>query len=247
VDDLDNKYVNTHSKRYEITLNLLNRYIGENDRIISLGSDGQFENLVSLANPGVEVLLSDWDLRFPFKQVIHPYDVAICLEVIEHLKDRNDETEDPASYTHSGIFNLLIETNKILKDNGLFILTTPNLSSWKSILKLIRGMDPYLYWPHVHEFAPFELSFFVAQSGFEIVEYSSFDHYASDLFLGKIQSYLFHIISKFLKSDASIFHLRRSTLFLVARKVSHPQEILASTDWWSLKASELSKGQSKSI
>jgi SAM-dependent methyltransferase len=240
-------YVKTHSDRYEISLSRLSKYLNGNDRILSLGSDGQFEDLIKVSNPGVSVSFSNWDLRFPFIHATSLFDLVICLEVIEHLKDRNDEYEDFTSYTHSGIFNLLIEANRSLKDGGLLVITTPNLSSWKSILKLIRGQDPYLYWPHVHEFAPYELSYFLAKSGFEIAEFSSFDAYPTDLFLGKVRSRILHLVSRLLKSEKSIFHLRRSTLFLVARKVAQPEEILAWTDWWAIKTSDLSKSKPQQI
>ncbi len=239
------KYESTHSKRYEITLNRLKKFLLPTDRILSFGSDGQFENLLIQSNSQVEIILSDWDLRFPFSENLGKFDIAICLEVMEHLKDRNDETEDATSYTHSGIFNCLIETNKALKEGGLFVITTPNLSSWKSIVKLVRGQDPYLYWPHVHEFAPYELSYFMQQCGFEVIEFSSFDHYPEDLFLSKLKSRLLHQISLLLKSSKGIFHLRCSTLFIVGRKVSTPREILASTDWWSVSTSDLSKADTK--
>jgi hypothetical protein len=245
--NLTQNYEDTHSKRYEFTLELLRKYLNSSDRILSLGSDGQFEEQIILKHPKVEIVLSDWDLRFPFNKSLGIFKLIICLEVIEHLKDRNDEKEDFTSFTHTGIFNALIEANELLENDGLFVITTPNLSSWKSILNLIRGYDPYLYSPHIHEFAPYELTYFLEQAGFEILEITSFDHYQTDLHLGKLKARVLHYVSRVLKANARIFHLRCSTLFVVAKKVSKPREILFETDWWDVKTSELTKSNIKYI
>ncbi len=63
------------------------------------------------------------------------FDMVTSIEVIEHLVD-------PEQY--------VAEIRRVLKDDGLLVLTTPN--------KLITSPKPGMMWPyHVHEFYPDEL------------------------------------------------------------------------------------------
>jgi 2-polyprenyl-3-methyl-5-hydroxy-6-metoxy-1,4-benzoquinol methylase len=56
------------------------------------------------------------------------FDLVICEEVIEHVLDTD---------------HLLLEIKRVLKNGGLCILTTPNLSSWYNRGLLVFGYQPY--------------------------------------------------------------------------------------------------------
>lgn len=73
-------------------------------------------------------------INLPFKE--HSFDVVVSFEVIEHLTCHR---------------KFLIETRKVLKWNGLFILSTPN--------KYVEFPHPF----HIRELAPLELKSLLQQ------------------------------------------------------------------------------------
>jgi len=58
------------------------------------------------------------------------FDLGIAIEVIEHLADPD---------------NLLSETSRLIKKNGYFLISTPNLASWINRLLFILGVVPIGY------------------------------------------------------------------------------------------------------
>mgnify|MGYP000070605173 CR=1 FL=1 len=65
--------------------------------------------------------------KLPFQD--ESIDLALALEVIEHLYNTD---------------NFLSEIYRVLRHNGYFILTTPNLSWWINRVVLLFGYQPYL-------------------------------------------------------------------------------------------------------
>jgi SAM-dependent methyltransferase len=59
------------------------------------------------------------------------YDVVLCCEVLEHME------RDPMA--------MMSEVNRVLRDGGLLVLTTPNANSSRSIEKALTGREPYFY------------------------------------------------------------------------------------------------------
>jgi SAM-dependent methyltransferase len=66
------------------------------------------------------------------------WDIVIALDIIEHL-------EEPA--------DLIIEARRILKNNGILIIGTPNLACLFNRLSLMMGFSPYLYAPSKYRVA----------------------------------------------------------------------------------------------
>jgi len=63
----------------------------------------------------------------PFKEDF--FDLCFTIEVIEHIYDTDF---------------FLQEIHRVLKENGIMILTTPNLASLLNRIKLLFGRYPYL-------------------------------------------------------------------------------------------------------
>jgi ubiquinone/menaquinone biosynthesis C-methylase UbiE len=80
----------------------------------------------------VKFLVSDAN-KLPLKG--RQFDVAVSFEVIEHLKEEK---------------NYLTEINRVLKNNGIFILSTPNISVYG---KKVKIKNKY----HKHEYSYNEL------------------------------------------------------------------------------------------
>jgi SAM-dependent methyltransferase len=66
--------------------------------------------------------------RLPFDD--ESVDVITCLETLEHLLDP---------------MHLLIEANRILRRGGTLLLTTPNVVSWRSMLRAAVHKHPLVY------------------------------------------------------------------------------------------------------
>src|SRR5262245_10675061 len=101
--------------------------------------------------------------RFPFPD--EHFDVALCCELIEHLR------EDP--------MNMLVELNRIVKWGGLVILTTPNITSAFSVQEALAGNSPNLYSlynrqhpadRHSREYTPADVRVVLEAAGFKVLK-----------------------------------------------------------------------------
>ncbi len=79
------------------------------------------------------------------------YDVVISADVLEHVPD-------PKKY--------LNECYRVLRDNGLLILTTPNGLIAKKNERIIKSHSPY----HITEFTPSELEKLITSSNFKMLK-----------------------------------------------------------------------------
>ena len=152
-------YLNRHGQRIIETIELVP--IGAKDhRLLELSSYLQMAPLIKRFGHYGEIIVTNWwqgeprektisirhsatgeELNFQMKNVDvehdrfpfpdSHFDVALCCELIEHLR------EDP--------MHMLIELNRVLKWGGLLIVTTPNIASAHSIREIISGSSPYIY------------------------------------------------------------------------------------------------------
>jgi SAM-dependent methyltransferase len=123
----------------------------------------------SLSIAGEPPFLCDIDLfdvethAFPYAD--EAFDLILCCEVIEHL------IRDP--------MHMLFECARTLTDNGLLLLTTPNVASLTSVACALQGWsNPQVFsrypasgnseTPHVREYTPRELADTVQAAGFKI-------------------------------------------------------------------------------
>ncbi len=67
----------------------------------------------------------------PFPYPANTFHTVLCCELIEHL------AHDP--------MHMLFEVNRILVPGGHLFLTTPNTSSWKSLLAVLHGYHPNFF------------------------------------------------------------------------------------------------------
>lgn len=100
--------------------------------------------------------LNEGKLPFSTKE----FDIVIAAELIEHLFQPQ---------------NLLNSVAKIIKDEGVFILTTPNLLYWGNRLKFLKGEFVYqksgvFDEGHVHFYTHKTLENDIGNSGFKIIK-----------------------------------------------------------------------------
>jgi SAM-dependent methyltransferase len=121
-----------------------------------------------LGQLGWSVFESKVDLRgqLPFEN--ESFDLVLCLETIEHIKDLDSaRIEDLEAFNYSGMRNLLRELGRVARPSAPIIVTTPNACSFHTLNKWLRGevllMDP----GHVRELTPLELERIAAECGLE--------------------------------------------------------------------------------
>lgn len=107
------------------------------------GMDLEEENLGAASAHGVVVTIANAEEEFPYKDEF--FDVVFAGEIIEHLFD-------PEQF--------LARCRRILKPDGILVLTTPNLASLTNRYRLLLGWYPVLMSPflsrgmgdHIHMF-----------------------------------------------------------------------------------------------
>ena len=133
--------------------------LGETERRSVVSSEGErFECDLDLFN-------AEKDL-FPYPNA--HFSTVLCCELVEHL------FEDP--------MHMLSEINRILRDGGHLVLTTPNIASLRAISAILQGYHPGLFPQYIkpsqsgqidprhnREYAPREIRQLLEDSGFEVI------------------------------------------------------------------------------
>lgn len=115
--------------------------------------------------------------RDPWPYPDNSFDLVTGMEILEHL------ALDP--------YFFYSEANRVLRPGGHILLTTPNVTSHRSLWKVISGVAPYsfgifvpsggVYGRHNREYAPPELAEIGRAAGFETVTLKTVDVYGDDM------------------------------------------------------------------
>lgn len=159
-------------EKYEYPIKLIPSYLKKTDKLLDIGcGDGKLTSLLAnlvrtvygidnqaralafsrilISNKNVILIKADATV-LPFGN--NEFDVIIAFDLIEHLS-----LEKRVEF--------ILEVKRVLKVNGIFILTTPNRNNLRDLFwgKLLKS--PY----HYEEFNLDELRNFLLQHGFDIV------------------------------------------------------------------------------
>jgi SAM-dependent methyltransferase len=104
--------------------------------------------------PGAELVLVDPDEPLPFGD--GSFDLVLCAETIEHVRD---------------VQLLLSEVRRVLRPGGWFAVTTPAHSRLTALRLLVRGWESEFQplSPHLRFFTRRSLEELLAEMGFEVV------------------------------------------------------------------------------
>ncbi len=163
-----------HKTRFWETYLRLDEYIEIGKKFLDLGGESKITNYLK-NQLGIAVDVYGQDLRYPFDLKKNNYDLILCLEVIEHIKDRTETSgiNEVAMFTRSGVRNVFTESRRVLKDGGILFMTTPNACCIDSIARIFLYQAPQLYSPHVKEVAATELNDIAKECDFELIAYST--------------------------------------------------------------------------
>jgi SAM-dependent methyltransferase len=152
------EYHKVHAARLTRTAELLVQNAGDATKLLELGTSGYFplvcKELLSnitvdathfdesnpedcsvtmtLGGQSIDVRAFNLDLEFGKLPVADgSYDIVLCCEVLEHMEI------DP--------MHMLSEVNRVLRDGGTLILTTPNITSSRALHKILQGVEPYFF------------------------------------------------------------------------------------------------------
>lgn len=165
-----------HAVRFRETAKVFGPYLETARHIIELGGHGRIGLFVE-ETFGIKCSCYEAELREPYNLPSEAFDVVLCLEVIEHLKDRvtqEDRQSDIECWNYSGVLNLLSESHRILKPGGVLLMTTPNATSLDTIKCILAGDHPFLFDPHVRELAPKQVKAFGEHAGFTLEKFGTF-------------------------------------------------------------------------
>ncbi|WP_375463563.1 methyltransferase domain-containing protein [uncultured Methylobacterium sp.] len=154
-----------HRRRWLMTFRIMSPFIAPDASLIEVGGASSLSSFLS--DRGLRVAWTSNDLRNPMTDVTDAsHDVALCLEVIEHIKDQ-DGSGPVDIFNGSGVRCLVSEMHRILKPGGIAVCTTPNGCAYSSIAKALKMEPPMFFRKHVREFTPDELREAFEAVGFE--------------------------------------------------------------------------------
>lgn len=127
------------------------------------GIDIADQSLKKAAQAGIHTKCCDVTEKFPFKD--ETFDIVFSGEIIEHIAD-------PRTY--------ILEINRILKSNGLLVITTPNLGGLNDRLRFLFGRTPRHtnalsadHYLHIRPFTYHGLREILEKGGFKIQQFAS--------------------------------------------------------------------------
>lgn len=237
-------YITVHLRRFTDTLNFLPKAAGE-VRLLELGANTLFSPLLTrFTNYAVshgdywggnekqrELHLASTDggeqlamsvLNFDAEKDAFPFadatfDVVLACEIIEHLPN------DP--------MHTLIECNRVLKPGGRVVLTTPNITSYRSLNGILNGYPPYIYnkfssnngGRHVKEYAPREFEMILPKAGFAVEALETRNVWV-DAEPGTSYWNMYRSMHNVLESLGSPVQLRGEDIFVTGVKRGQPKE-----------------------
>jgi SAM-dependent methyltransferase len=198
-------------KFYELPLVYANSLEGD---ILCYG-DGR---LLQSGSPGIELalLIEQCDVeRRPMSQPDGSMDVVTCFEMLEHLRC------DPMF--------MMLEIHRILREDGLLVLTTPNANSWESLARSSALQSPSIFGTyfsdgsgigHSKEYSVSEIRQLVENAGFRMESMETFDSLQPDPALAETVEDLRQALGVRGRAQEG---LRGQSILVYARKCGRPR------------------------
>lgn len=204
-NDLD--YNQVHALRFERSLEWVKPKLIERARVLELGGHGTFTKKLMTARPDVTISTFPTSLQAGFPPDVPPFDMVLCMEVIEHIHEVfNGEPEH--EWNGGSVKHIFNEIFRVLKPGGWLFLTTPNAASGAALQRIRDGGAGFIYRPHVREFTMEELISLINQAGLRCHDLATPNNWG-DAMADKS-------VSKFL--EKSHYPYRGDNLFITARK-----------------------------
>jgi len=89
------------------------------------GFDKNYEAVRIANEKGIKAIVGDVQDRWDYDD--NTFDLVVASEIIEHVSDPD---------------HLILESKRVLKNNGILVIKTPNLASWFNRLIVLFGYQP---------------------------------------------------------------------------------------------------------
>lgn len=230
-------YLGTHWTRYLTTLEALEGLTPKDALDVGVFPPLIFQALLAEIYPGLN-MAGLWEGPNPYTQDIrHRADGSLAFSI--RLDPANSE-RDPWPYPDNS-FDLVTgmeilehlaldpyffyaEANRVLRPGGHLLLTTPNVTSHRSLWKVISGASPYsfgifvpsggVYGRHNREYAPPELAELGDAAGFETQILKTVDVYGDDMTPE---------VAELLVARGDALEMRGENILYLARKAGPPK------------------------
>jgi predicted SAM-dependent methyltransferase len=171
-----------HLQRYLMAIKHISNFGMNTGKVFEVGGKGVFTFFMTSLLEIKEIMHVDHDLRKPLTcNMDNSCDSIICMEVFEHIKDLGEQYD----FCFDGVMNALKTFWKILKPNGLMLLTTPNICGTLSLNNILKHKNAIMYPKHNREYTITELYRIFNSVGFKIellkTEYVFRPHIANDM------------------------------------------------------------------
>lgn len=195
------KLIGKSSDRLEKMLKIVRNLKQEPENILDIGcGTGYFAHLLKVMYPNAKVygvdisrtalsigrnkykdikfLKADAEIKLPFKD--NMFDLLISGEHIEHVRD---------------IDQTLLEINRVTKNGGVLVVTTPNLASWMNRILLLFGKQPWYLDPSLRKtLAVFSIGNFTFPENLDSPPSGHLRLYTLDMLKKLLQSYGFKTV-----------------------------------------------------
>lgn len=150
-----------HLRRYEETWRAIEPF--RHAKLLDVGGESAFT--AWLREQGCNVASTgDHDVREPWPFADGAFDLVLIMEVLEHLRDREDSPR--CTWTESGQLACLREARRV---GARLFLSTPNVTSLRNVDNVLRGHHPFMFPPHVREMTPNDVRRLLGEAGWERV------------------------------------------------------------------------------
>jgi hypothetical protein len=176
------EYLDTHRVRYRETWARIGPLLLGAEgrrrarRVLEIGSPSPLSGFLA-ARAGAETSAVTTDLRQAWPVPEASADAVLSVEVLEHLNDRTGPEAsigEIATFCFSGARRMFVESFRILVPGGALVVTTPNATGLDAIGNALRRRHPFLYPPHVREYAPRDVIALAEEAGFRTERWTTF-------------------------------------------------------------------------
>jgi SAM-dependent methyltransferase len=168
------EYTTTHKRRLAESYLAIKQYIVTGkEKVLEMGENGNFSDFLLGEHEGLQLTKPTSDLRHYLNLTGGEFDIILNMEVLEHIKDQCESVAH--MFDGSGARTFIDECYRLLKPGGYMLLTTPNAHSLDNIERILNYQPPYVYRPHVREYAIFEVKALLLNAGFEITSERTVD------------------------------------------------------------------------
>lgn len=145
-------YFSVHQTRFIESWAFLHKLQWSDKKVLDVGGIGPIAQYACIKFGAIVSETKD-DLRGSLDLQDNSFDIILCTETIEHIKDVDSTTLiDLEAFNFSGVLNMLRELNRIGRNGCKVFITTPNASSFITLYKWVKR-EPLLMDPnHVREF-----------------------------------------------------------------------------------------------